>query len=145
MPLVDPDTAFTPPAETHHEDRFATRNIGAREHGKRLVLLWYGAFKNAAPSYAPAWVKQDGKRFPRMRKEDGSAHYALSPFGAETLKADSRAFAALMRHLRATDSQNTVILVQVENETGSYNLARDHSPEANRLFAAAISGRRHRA
>lgn len=111
---------------------------GARQHDKRLVLLWYGAFKNTAPSYAPAWVKQDGKRFPRMRKEDGSAHYALSPFGAETLKADSRAFAALMRHLRETDAQNTVILVQVENETGSYGLARDHSPEAERLFNAPI-------
>ncbi|HSG34595.1 MAG TPA: beta-galactosidase, partial [Sphingomonadaceae bacterium] len=33
---------------------------GAREHGKRLVPLWYGAYKNTAPSYAPAWVKQDG-------------------------------------------------------------------------------------
>ena len=111
---------------------------GARAHDKRLVLLWYGAFKNTAPSYAPEWVKRDGKRFPRMRKEDGSAHYVLSPLGRETLAADSRAFAALMRHLREADPQNTVIMVQVENETGSYGLARDRSPEADRLFNAPL-------
>jgi beta-galactosidase GanA len=111
---------------------------GARAHDKRLVLLWYGAFKNTAPSYAPEWVKRDGKRFPRMRKEDGSAHYVLSPLGRETLAADSRAFAALMRHLREADPQDTVILVQVENETGSYNLARDRAPEAERLFAGPV-------
>ena len=111
---------------------------GARAHDKRLVLLWYGAFKNTGPSYAPAWVKRGGKRFPRMRKEDGTAHYVLSPFGAETLKADSRAFAMLMRHLREADPQNTAILIQVENETGSYGMARDHSPEAEQLFAGPV-------
>ena len=111
---------------------------GARAHDKRLVLLWYGAFKNTAPSYAPEWVKRDGKRFPRMRKEDGGAHYVLSPLGRETLAADSRAFAALMRHLREADPQNTVIMVQVENETGSYGLARERSAEADRLFNGLV-------
>ena len=111
---------------------------GARAHDKRLVLLWYGAFKNTAPSYAPEWVKRDGKRFPRMRKEDGGAHYVLSPLGRETLAADSRAFAALMRHLREADPQNSVIMVQVENETGSYGLARERSAEADRLFNGLV-------
>ena len=111
---------------------------GARAHDKRLVLLWYGAFKNTSPGYTPAWVKQDGKRFARMRKVDGSAHYAMSPLGRETLASDSRAFAALMRHLREADPQNTAILIQVENETGSYDLARDHSPEADKLFGGPV-------
>jgi beta-galactosidase GanA len=62
----------------------------------------------------------------------------LSPLGRETLAADSRAFAALMRHLREADPQETVILMQVENETGSYNLARERSPEAERLFAGPV-------
>jgi beta-galactosidase GanA len=73
-----------------------------------------------------------------MRKPDGTAHYALSPHGTETLKADARAFAAFMRYLAEHDEQNTVIMVQVENETGSYDLARDHAPDAAALFDAPV-------
>lgn len=28
--------------------------LGAREHGLRLVLLWFGGFKNALSTYVPA-------------------------------------------------------------------------------------------
>ena len=108
----------------------------ARARDKRLVLLWFGTWKNTGASYAPEWVKRDGKRFPRMRTADGSAHYALSPHGSDTLAADRRAFVALMTHLAKADTQNTVIMVQVENEAGSYRLARDHA--ADRLFKGAV-------
>jgi len=110
----------------------------ARLHDKRLVLLWYGAFKNTAPAYAPAWVKRDGVRFPRMRNLDGSAHYALSPHAEATRQADGRAFAQLMRRLAQIDPQHTVIMVQVENETGSYRLARDHADGPAQAFAEPI-------
>ena len=110
----------------------------AREHHVRLVLLWFGAFKNTSPSYAPEWVKGDTKRFPRMLTKEGKTHYVLTPLAASTLRADSRAFAALMRHIREIDPQHTVIMMQVENETGSYQSPRDFSPEANRLFAQPI-------
>ena len=36
----------------------------ARANGLRLVLLWFGAFKNAASTYAPRWVRADDARFP---------------------------------------------------------------------------------
>ena len=110
----------------------------ARQHHVRLVLLWFGAFKNTSPSYAPEWVKGDTKRFPRMITKDGKTHYVLSPLARSTLDADSRAFAGLMRHIREIDPQHTVIMMQVENETGSYGNPRDFSPEANRLFAQPI-------
>ena len=110
----------------------------ARQHGVRLVLLWFGAFKNTSPSYAPEWVKSDTKRFPRMITKDGKTHYVLTPLASSTLQADSRAFAALMRHIRAIDAQHTVIMMQVENETGSYQSPRDFSGQANRLFAQPI-------
>lgn len=112
--------------------------LGARGYNLRLVLLWYGTWKNTGLSYTPAWVKRDGLRFPRMRHADGRAHGTLSPHGAQTMAADARAFAALMRHLALTDSQHTVIMVQVENEAGSWGLARDHSPEGQALFAGLI-------
>ena len=111
---------------------------GAREHNLRLVLLWFGTWKNTSSSYAPDWVKTDNSRFPRMRTRDGKAHYVLSPHARTTLDADKRAFVALMQRLKAIDPQNTVIMVQVENETGSYGSTRDFSPEANALFAQPI-------
>jgi hypothetical protein len=110
----------------------------ARARNLRLVLLWFATWKNTNPQYAPRWVKLDNRRFPRMVREDGTFHYALSPFGGETLKADSKAFAALMHHLREVDPQNTVIMMQVENEAGSYGLARDHAPVAEAAFKAPV-------
>jgi beta-galactosidase GanA len=110
----------------------------ARARDKRLVLLWFATWKNTGASYAPAWVKSDGRRFPRMRRADGTAHYALSPHGEQTLAADARAFARLMAHLRERDPQHTVIMVQVENETGSYDLARDHAAAPEQLYAEPV-------
>lgn len=110
----------------------------ARAHDKRLVLLWFGTWKNTAPSYTPDWVKLDNRRFPRARKPDGSDHYLHSPHGRNTLEADKRAFVALMQHLRRVDPQNTVILVQPQNEVGSYGNPRDFGPEAERLFRQPI-------
>lgn len=110
----------------------------ARARDVRLVLLWFGTWKNTSPNYAPEWVKTDTSRFPRMKRADGSSHSVLSPHGAATLEADKRAFVQLMAHLRAADPDNRVIMVQLENEIGSYGLARDHAPEAERLFAGSV-------
>lgn len=107
----------------------------ARKHDKRLILLWFATWKNTAPAYAPEWVKLDPKRFPHMLTAKGDVHYAMSPLGSETLKADTRAFAALMHHIAQIDPQNTVIMMQVENEVGSYGNVRDFSPMAQKLFA----------
>jgi beta-galactosidase GanA len=106
----------------------------AREHRVRLVLLWFGTWKNTAPSYAPEWVKLDDRRFPRLIKKDGTRSYALTPLARTTLDADRRAFVALMSHLKAADPERTVIMVQVENETGTYDSVRDYSPAAQKLF-----------
>jgi beta-galactosidase GanA len=110
----------------------------ARQNNVRLVPLWFGTWKNTSASYTPEWVKSDTRRFPRMITKDGKTHYVLSPHGSSTMQADARAFAALMRHVREIDPQHTVIMVQVENETGTYQSPRDFSPAAQRLFAQAI-------
>ena len=110
----------------------------ARQNDVHLVLLWFGTSKNTGPSYAPEWVKSDTKRFPRMMRKDGTTHYVLSPLSRTTLEADKRAFVALMRHIRDLDPSHTVIMVQVENETGTYDNPRDFSAQANRLFAGPI-------
>jgi beta-galactosidase GanA len=106
----------------------------ARESKVRLVLLWFGTWKNSSPSYAPEWVKLDDKRFPRLWKKDGQRSYSMSPLAQSTLDADRKAFVALMTHLKAKDPDNTVIMVQVENETGTYGSVRDYSPAAQKVF-----------
>lgn len=110
----------------------------ARQHKVRLVLLWFGAYKNTSPSYAPAWVKLNNARFPRLTDAKGHISYALSPLYKSTLDADRKAFASLMAHLRDVDAQRTVILVQVENETGTYGSVRDFSLVAQKLFDGPV-------
>ncbi len=111
---------------------------GAREHHKRLVLLWFGTWKNGGASYVPEWIKRDLTRYPLARNPDGKPLFSLSPFGEATLAADSTAFAALMHHLKTADPEHTVIMVQVENETGMWGGVRDHSPAANHAFAEPV-------
>jgi hypothetical protein len=101
---------------------------GARNHGLRLVPLWFGSFKNGQSTYVPGWIKVDTGRFPRAQTSPGVPSGTLSPFGSETLTADKRAFAALMRRIREVDYDQTVILVQVENESGLLGGSRDLSP-----------------
>jgi beta-galactosidase GanA len=110
----------------------------ARANDMRVVLLWFGTWKNTGPSYTPLWVKTNTRRFPRMRKPDGTSHYVLSPHARSTLEADKRAFVRLMEHIRANDPQHTIIMVQPQNEAGSYGLTRDHAPEAERLFRGPV-------
>jgi hypothetical protein len=112
----------------------------AAAHHMRIVLLWFGSWKNSMSCYAPAWLKTDLRRFPRARTAEGRAIEMLTPFASENRDADARAFAALMAHLRAVDEQHTVILVQVENEIGMIGDARDHSEQADAAFAGPVPG-----
>lgn len=111
----------------------------ARAHGMRLVLLWFGTWKNAESCYAPAWMKTDTQRFFRMQYADGRASRSISCFCADARAADARAFSALMRRLRERDGDaHTVVLVQVENETGFLGSPREYSPEADAAFAQPV-------
>jgi beta-galactosidase GanA len=112
----------------------AARNV-------RLVLLWFATWKNNAPHYAPAWVKLNNARSPRVVKQDGDTLNSLSPHFVETLEADKKAFVALMMHIKKVDKQHTVIMVQVENEVGTYGSVRDFSPTAEKLFRGPVPDR----
>ncbi|HYB60067.1 MAG TPA: DUF5597 domain-containing protein [Methylomirabilota bacterium] len=125
---------------------------GARQNNLRLVLLWFGSWKNTYSSYVPAWVKGKTDRFPRVQTSDGRDTERLSPFSATNRDADARAFASLMQHIREIDGDaHTVIMVQVENEVGVIPDSRDRSAAANAAFTAAVPSeltsymQRHRA
>jgi hypothetical protein len=117
---------------------------GARSHNLRLVLLWFGTWKNSLSSYAPDWLKKDFERFPRAQTggrggAEGRSIELLSPLCDACRDADAGAFAALMRHVKAVDSQqHTVIMIQVENEVGMHGDSRDRSPAADQAFAGPV-------
>ena len=112
---------------------------GARIHHLRLMLLWFGTWKNGFSSYAPDWVKKDSERFPRAQTPAGDTIELLSVFSDANRDADARAFAALMRHIKVVDGQqHTVIMIQVENEVGMQSDTRDRSPAADRAYAAPV-------
>ena len=113
--------------------------VARREH-MHLVFLWFGSWKNAFSEYAPAWVLANPQRFPREISADGIPLEILTPLGAQTMQADARAFAALMRHVKETDAaQQTVLMIQVENEIGFLGVGgRDRSDAANRLFDGEV-------
>ena len=126
------------------EGRFDFTNVdqivqGARSHNLRVILLWFGTWKNGNMHYVPVWVKTDTKRYPRVIRPDGEPIDVLSPLSRNTLEADRAAFVRLTRHLKQIDSeQHTVLLIQVENESGNIGSVRDNSAEANRAFAGAV-------
>jgi len=112
---------------------------GAREHHLRLVLLWFGTWKNGQDHYVPEWIKTDPQKYPREVSSYGKILDVLSPNSATNLEADKLAFVALMRHLKAIDgAQHTVIMIQVENESGSIGSVRDYSAAANQQFAGDV-------
>ena len=111
----------------------------ARQQHLHLVLLWFGSWKNSVSSYAPAWVKANPARFPRAIGANGTPLETLSTLGEQTQKADGRAFSALMKHLRDVDeAQQTVLMVQVENEVGYLGYGRDRSRAANEIFRQPV-------
>lgn len=108
----------------------------ARKNGLKLVLLWFGSWKNGHSTYAPAWVKTDPKRFPRVKNEAGQTTKTLSLFGSELLQVEKRSFVSFMKWLKQLDDkEQTVIAVQVENELGVLETTRDFSDKAAEAFA----------
>lgn len=110
----------------------------ARAHHVHLVLLWFGTWKNGSQHYMPEWMKLEPERYSHVTNKDGELIDSPSPFCMASLDADVRAFTAFMRHLKAADPERTVLMVQVENETGTWGALRDYSAEANKLFDGPV-------
>jgi hypothetical protein len=110
----------------------------ARAQHVRLVLLWFGTWKNGSSHYTPQWIKQDQQKYPFLVNKDGDTVDSPSTYSPARLEADKQAFAALMRHLRTADAQRTVLMVQVQNEAGVWGGIRDYRPEAEKDFAGQV-------
>lgn len=113
--------------------------IGARKENLRLVILWFGTWKNAKSTYVPDWIKGNTTKYPLMESQSGRLMNTISPFSKNALHADANAFSALMSHIKKVDSkERTVIMVQVQNETGILGSPRDYSQLATKVFSEQV-------
>jgi len=103
-----------------------------------LVLLWFATWKNGSNHYMPAWMKLDTMKYPNITGASGKPVDSPSPNIEATMTADIRAFTAVMRYLRKKDKEFTVIMMQVENESGSWGSVRDYSAAAQKLFEGPV-------
>lgn len=111
----------------------------AREENLKLILLWFGLWKNSESMYVPAWMKKDSKTYWLARKAGGETINTISPLCQAAVNKDRDAFCALLSHLKSIDrEQNTVITIQVENEIGVMGTERDYSEEAQKAFKTDI-------
>jgi hypothetical protein len=111
----------------------------ARRHDLKLVLLWFGTWKNGDMDYTPAWVKTKPERFRRVISPAGREIWVLSSHCPANFEADRRAFTALCRHLKQTDGlERTVIALQIENEPGILGSDRDYGPDGQACFEAPV-------
>lgn len=114
----------------------------ARKNDLKVVFLWFGVWKNSMSCYAPEWFKADTKRFPRAHSrvvKDGKTILRpveeASSLSRNVLEADKHAFCQLMQYIKEKDSrEQTVIMMQVENEIGMIDVPRDYSPDAEKLY-----------
>lgn len=114
----------------------------ARKNNLKIIFLWFGSWKNMVSTYVPEWVKKDPKRFPLYTTKNGEIFQMLSTFSEESRQADARAFAALMRHIKQVDAEeNTVIMMQVENEVGTSGGERDYSKAATEAYENRVPER----
>ncbi|MCM1491157.1 MAG: DUF5597 domain-containing protein [Muribaculum sp.] len=104
----------------------------------KVVFLWFGAWKNSMSCYAPSWMKENYKKYPRAKTRAGKPLEIASAFSENVFKADSTAFTQWLRHTTERDSLGTVVMLQIENEIGILEDARDHSPLADKEYAKGV-------
>ena len=136
--LVPAYWEFLEPQEGKFDFTLIDRTVGqARQLQMKVVFLWFGAWKNSMSCYAPLWFKQDTKRFPRARTASGKPLEIASCFSENVFDADNKAFDVLMKHISQT-AADVVTMIQVENEIGMLEDARDHSTLADDVYNKGV-------
>lgn len=143
MAEIGHNTVFVPaywdllePEEGHFDYTLTDSVISeAKKNNLKVVFLWFGAWKNSMSCYAPLWFKKNTRRFPRAFTADGKQMEIASAFSENVLSADKNALSALMHRIDKDDPKHDiVVMMQVENEIGMLESARDHSHLAEKTF-----------
>lgn len=109
----------------------------AKGNNLKLCLIWFASWKNGLSSYTPMWVKKDIKRFFRVQDRNGNNMDRISPSCKDAMLADAKAYAVLMKHIKEVDKDQTVIIMQVNNEVG-IKQDLDYCKESLKLFKSEV-------
>ena len=110
----------------------------ARKNDLKVIFLWFGAWKNSMSCYAPTWFKADYKKYPRACTSLGKPLEIASAFSENVFKADSKAFESWLKHVNDYDNDGTVLMIQIENEIGMLEDARDYSKAAQKEYEKGV-------
>ncbi len=93
-------------------------HLFAYRHYSICRNLYQYTFNNLKIYPYLALTKKDSKTYFRAEMYGGEKLNTISPLCTAAIERDADAFSALMEHIRKTDQNTTVIMVQVENEVG---------------------------
>lgn len=110
----------------------------AVKNNLKVVFLWFGAWKNSMSCYAPEWFKADWKKYPRACTKAGKPLEIASAFSENVFRADSTAFSRWLTHVDQYDKHGTVLMIQIENEIGMLEDARDYSAAARCAYDEGV-------
>jgi hypothetical protein len=120
-------------------------NIDGKASGKRLDSIGSARSVSNPREIIPFdkgwrfWLGDDPvARQPNITGKNGQPVDSPSPHTKAAMEADAKAFAEVMGHLKKVDQQHSVIMVQVENEPGSWGSVRDYSADAQKLFEGQV-------
>ncbi len=111
----------------------------ARAEKMRLVILWFGLWKNAESFYVPGWMKKDTTTYFRAKNRNGEPLNTISPFCQMAIERDKAAFTKLVEFIKKVDEkEHTVLMIQVENEIGLLKTVRDYCDAAQELYYRSV-------
>lgn len=138
--LVPAYWELTEPVEGEYDFTLTDKVLEqARKYDLKVIFLWFGVWKNSMSCYAPCWFKENCGKYPRACTRSGKPLEIASVFSENVYQADHNAFSHWMEHIAANDKEDgTVIMIQIENEIGMLEDARDYSLEAEKAFHANV-------
>ncbi|GHV72168.1 beta-galactosidase [Spirochaetia bacterium] len=121
----------------YHFEMLDHRIEMARKHNMKIVLVWFASFKNGNLTYAPDYIRGDHKRFAKVKNKDGELMTNhCCPTAEETHRRDELALIQVFKHIKEVDSKDhTVIVFQIENETGVFGTDRCYCEKCNAEYA----------
>lgn len=111
----------------------------ARENNKKVILLWFGLWKNGMSTYVPEWMKKNREDYPFIESKYGEQIYSISPMSGKAVEKNSLVFGELMAFIKSYDSsEQTVLMVQIENEIGSLGTDFDYASNQVELLDSMV-------
>ncbi len=110
----------------------------AEKQGLKVILLWFGTWKNGTSRYIPEWMNREADTYHTCQSKSGFNTAILSPLCHAAMEKDAQAFQNLMSYVEKRNINETVLAVQVENEPGLLGLPRDYSSGADALFFSPV-------